>query len=85
MLPLQYSGLENSMDCIVHGVAKSWTQLSDFPFLSPPLTSLVAPSACQCRNCGFNLRVGRSLEEDTTTHSSILAWEIPWTEKPDRP
>ena len=24
---LQYSGLENSMDCIVHGVAKSRTQL----------------------------------------------------------
>ena len=23
--PLQYSGLENSMDCILHGVAKSWT------------------------------------------------------------
>ena len=23
--PLQYSGLENSMDCIVHGVAKNWT------------------------------------------------------------
>ena len=22
---LQYSGLENSMDCIVHGVAKCWT------------------------------------------------------------
>ena len=30
--PLQYSGLENSMDCIVHGVAKSQTQLSDFHF-----------------------------------------------------
>ena len=30
--PLQYSGLENSMDCIVLGVAKSWTQLSDFHF-----------------------------------------------------
>ena len=30
--PLQYSGLENSMDCIVHGVRKSWTQLSDFHF-----------------------------------------------------
>ena len=28
--PLQYSGLENSMHCIVHGVAKSWTRLSDF-------------------------------------------------------
>ena len=30
--PLQYSGLENSMDCIGHRVAKSLTQLSDFPF-----------------------------------------------------
>ena len=28
--PLQYSGLENSMDCIVHGVAKSRARLSDF-------------------------------------------------------
>ena len=28
--PLQYSVLENSMDCIVHGVTKSWTELSDF-------------------------------------------------------
>ena len=30
--PLQYSGLENSMDCIVHGVTKSQTGLSDFHF-----------------------------------------------------
>ena len=30
--PLQYSSLENSMDYIVHGVAKSWTGLSDFTF-----------------------------------------------------
>ena len=28
--PLQYSGLENSMDCTVHGVTKSWPRLSDF-------------------------------------------------------
>ena len=35
--PLQYSCLENPMDggaqsAIVHGVAKSWTRLSDFTF-----------------------------------------------------
>ena len=30
--PLQYSGVKNSMDCIVHGVAKSRTRLSDFHF-----------------------------------------------------
>ena len=28
--PLQYSGLENSMDYTVHGVTKGWTGLSDF-------------------------------------------------------
>ena len=30
--PLQYSGLENSMDCIVYGVTKSQTRLGDFHF-----------------------------------------------------
>ena len=29
---IQYSGLENSVDCIVHGVAKSCTGLSNFHF-----------------------------------------------------
>ena len=32
--PLQYSGLENSMDCIVHKVTKSWTWLNDFHILN---------------------------------------------------
>ena len=30
--PLQYSGLENSMACIVYGVTKSWTWLNNFHF-----------------------------------------------------
>ena len=30
--PLQYSGLENSMDCTVHGLTKSQTRLSDDHF-----------------------------------------------------
>ena len=29
---LQYSGLENSIDCIVYGVAKSRTRLGNFHF-----------------------------------------------------
>ena len=32
--PLQYSGLENSMDSIVHGVTKSQTRLSDLSLTS---------------------------------------------------
>ena len=35
--PLQYSGLENSMDCIAHGVPKSQTQLSNFHFTLDPI------------------------------------------------
>ena len=29
---LQYSGLENSMDCIVHGITETGTRRSDFHF-----------------------------------------------------
>ena len=42
--------------------------------------------ACQCRRikrCRFDLWVGKILlEEGMATHSSILAWRIPWTEEP---
>ena len=32
-----------------------------------------------------SLGCGDPLEEGTATHSSILAWRIPWTEEPSRP
>ena len=44
----------------VHGIAKSWTRLSDFTF-------------------PFHFH---ALEKEMATHSSILAWRIPWTEEP---
>ena len=47
--PLQYSGLENSMDPIVHRVANSQTRLSDFHFL------FIAPC---CDFPGKNTEVG---------------------------
>jgi len=43
--PLQYSGLENSMDCILHGVNKSQTQFSDFHFTLLPTKSTANSSA----------------------------------------
>ena len=40
---------------------------------------------CQCRRCGFDPWVGGGLlEKEMAIHSSILAWEIPWTEEPGR-
>ena len=34
------------------------------------------------RDSGLIPGSGRSLEKEMATHSSILAWEIPWTEEP---
>ena len=32
----------------------------------------------------FGLSRGYVLEKEMATHSSVLAWRIPWTEKPGR-
>ena len=29
--------------------------------------------------------MGKSLEKEMATHSSILVWRIPWTEEPGEP
>ena len=42
-------------------------------------------STCQCRRrkrCRFIPGLGRSLEKEMATHSSILVWEVPCTEEP---
>ena len=39
--------------------------------------------ACQYGRCEFDLWIGKiPLEKEMATHSVIIAWEIPWTEKP---
>ena len=76
----------------VHGVAKSQTQLSDWtklnwtePYERLPWWLNGKESACKAGAVGalgFIPGSERSLEEGMTTHSSILAWEIPWKEEP---
>ena len=70
--PLQYSGLENSMDYIAHGVAKSRTGLSDFhfhfqtPFMLPSVSSfLPGPFFCfsPFTQCNKRLVQSRVVEE----------------------
>ena len=39
-------------------------------------------SACNAGDPGLIPGSGRSLEKEMATHSSILAWRIPWTEEP---
>ena len=46
--PLQYSGLENSMDCIIHGVVKSRTRLREFHFTRKDIFIIYGISDLQC-------------------------------------
>ena len=83
------------MPCIVHGVTKNQTRLGDFHFTlkgsltpnhsgfsdcsvvkNPP--AMQEPQETQVQSRGPE----DPLEEGMATHSSILAWRIPWTEEP---
>ena len=69
----------------VHGVAKSRTQLSDFTSLHFTLvTRKVKNLPAMQETLGLFLGLGRSPGKRNGTHSSILAWKIPWTEEPGR-
>ena len=82
---LQYSGLENSMDCIVFGVTKSQTRLSDFHFHFLSQTSLVAQMVKRLstmRETWVQSLGGEDpLEKEMVIHSSTIPWKIPWTEE----
>ena len=43
---------------------------------------LCKESACNMGDLGSIPGSGRPLKKGMATHSSILAWRIPWTEKP---
>ena len=71
------------MDCIVHGVAKSQKCLSNFHWASLIALSVKNLPAMQETWVWF-LGWEDPLEKEMATHSSILAWRIPWTEEPGR-
>ena len=50
-----------------------------------PGGSVSKESACNAGDPGSIPGSGDPLEKETATHSSILAWRIPWTEEPGGP
>ena len=48
-------------------------------FMGFPCGSAGKESDCNVRNLGSIPGLGRYLEKSTATHSSTLAWRIPWT------
>ena len=101
--PLQYDCLENPMDrgawqATVYGVAKSWTQLSNFTFtfqgifrvdsfridwFDLPVKGLSRVFSSTTIPKHQFCSAQPSLEKEMATHSSILAWRIPGMEEPD--
>ena len=67
-----------------NAISSSQGHFGNIPLMLCTLSSLGFPagsdgkeSSCKCRRPGFD-----PLEEGVVTHFSILAWRIPWTEKP---
>ena len=56
--------------------------LSAGPFLCPPGGSDGKESACNAGDLGLIPGWEDPLEKEKATHSSILAWRIPWTTQP---
>ena len=72
--PLQYSGLENPMNSmIISSVLNNGTSL-----VAQTVKNLTAMLENQVRSLGGE----DALEKGMATHSTILAWRIPWTEEP---
>ena len=80
----------------IHGVTRVGHDLAtkerEIALVSTELLNGVSQIASVVKNPPTNERDARDmglipvlerLEEEMTTHSSILAWEIPWTEEPD--
>ena len=64
-------------------LTKTTVRFKGIPWLSQ--ASLVASDGkLSASNPGSIPGLGRSLKKETATHSSILAWKIPWTEDPGR-
>ena len=93
--PLQYSGLENSMDYIVHGITKSRTRLSTFTFWSSSLnwsspalkilTGLLAGNWHKCMNVCVCVCVCACARTCMRTHTNSKSGKISHTEKLKQP
>ena len=81
--PLQCSCLENPRDggawwAAIYRVAQSWTRLKRLSSSSSKLIRSIRETWVR------SLVWEDPLEKETATHSSTLAWRIPWREKTGR-
>ena len=73
--PGQYSHTELALDSDRLGLTLKWLQ-------GLPRWCSGKESACNAGDSGLPLDWEHPLEKEMATHSSILAWRIPWREEP---
>ena len=67
--------------CIFHFISRfSFNTSRGFPG-----GSVVKNLPANAGDVGLIPGLGNALEKEMATHSSIIAWEIPWTEEPGSP
>ncbi|KAI4549847.1 hypothetical protein MG293_002177 [Ovis ammon polii] len=62
---------------------RGWLRFGDM-YRSFPGGSDSKESACNAEDLESSLGQEDPLEKEMATHSSTLAWKIPWTEEPDK-
>ena len=90
--PLQYSGLETSMDYTVHGVAKSQTRLSNFQFhfhanfwgsfLSSPQIYIIPQSDCDFKESSIWPDLTIQISDACCIFSSLSIYLLPGKTNP---
>ena len=68
----------------VHGGRESFQGPTSNLFVNFPLGSGSKEPACNAGDLGSISGLGRSPGKEMATHSSILAWKIPWMEEPGK-
>ena len=92
VLPRRSQGTSTAATLIIYLMLIQFTFLPDSLSASPPLFSRISwgfPDGSEVKNLpGMretwvqSLGQEHPLEKEMATHSSILAWRIPWTEEP---
>ena len=72
------------LDIITESIDINLSKLQDFPHGSKWGKKTYLPMQKTLEMQVWSLRQEDPLEEGVTTHSSILAWRIPWTEEPGK-
>ena len=77
-MEIMLTSIFGKTECIKHPITGVYTCMK--PLVAQTVKNLLAMQESQVPSLGWE----DSLEKGMASHSSILAWKIPWTEEPDR-